>query len=312
MTMRYSIVIVSWNRKQQVLETLRQVLDVSAEDDEVILVDNGSTDGTCAAVCRSFPMVRVVPIERNLGVAAYNRGFALAGGKYVVILDDDSFPQKGSLEVAYEFLEDRSDVGGIAGNIFGGNGRNQTMKFFHNSLPTQPVPVASFVGCGAILRKDVLNALKGYCPGYFLYWNEDELALRLWNSGYPLIFHPEVRFTHLASSKNRTSRRTIFYMLRNGLWFVRTISQGRARLSCVGGLLLAHAVSTIRYPSLAVTYSRAVYEGLSKPVPRVQASSPTRQVFDEYLCSNYGLMAVSQVILKRVWKGLHGFKETGD
>ena len=94
--MRISVVIPSYNRKHTLDRALQSVLDQTSRVDEVILVDDGSTDGSSEMVRQQFPEVIVVK-QPNLGVsAARNRGIAKARCEWIALLDsDDSWlPQK--------------------------------------------------------------------------------------------------------------------------------------------------------------------------------------------------------------------------
>ena len=79
-----TVVVASRNRRADLLATLPR------HEAPVILVDNGSTDGTVDAVRAAHPQVTVLPLERNEGAAARTRGVASAGTEFVAFADDDS------------------------------------------------------------------------------------------------------------------------------------------------------------------------------------------------------------------------------
>jgi glycosyltransferase involved in cell wall biosynthesis len=87
--MQISVVIPSYNRKHTLERALQSVYQQCSEADEVILVDDGSTDGSAAMVARAFPEVKIMR-QPNLGVsAARNRGIEAAGCEWIALLDSD-------------------------------------------------------------------------------------------------------------------------------------------------------------------------------------------------------------------------------
>src|SRR4051812_38364773 len=94
-----TVVVVSRNRRSELLETLGR------HPPPVILVDNGSTDGTADAVERAHPAVQVVRLADNQGATARNLGVALATTPYVAFADDDSWWEPGALDAAAEILD---------------------------------------------------------------------------------------------------------------------------------------------------------------------------------------------------------------
>jgi glycosyltransferase involved in cell wall biosynthesis len=93
-----TVVVVSRNRKSEVLQTLGR------HPEPVILIDNGSTDGTADAVEQLHPTVRVVRLGRNHGATARDLGVALATTPYVAFADDDSWWEPGALDTATRIL----------------------------------------------------------------------------------------------------------------------------------------------------------------------------------------------------------------
>ena len=91
-----SVLIVAWNSREELARTLPALLPELGEGDELIVVDNDSSDGTAAAVLELAPAARVVSPGRNLGFAAgVNAGAAEAEGELLVILNPDAAPRPG-------------------------------------------------------------------------------------------------------------------------------------------------------------------------------------------------------------------------
>ena len=100
-----SVVVPAYNAGPWIAETLRSVLGQSREPDEVVVVENGSTDGTLAELDRFAGRVRVVRMERRGAPAAYNRGFLEARGDYVAMCPADDIWRPRKLEWQVESIE---------------------------------------------------------------------------------------------------------------------------------------------------------------------------------------------------------------
>lgn len=89
---RLSVVLITWNERARLHKCLTSLLPaIDFERHEVLVVDNGSRDGTDEMLASEFPQVRYFPLDRNIGVGpARNRGIALAQGEMIMILDNDT------------------------------------------------------------------------------------------------------------------------------------------------------------------------------------------------------------------------------
>jgi len=222
--MKASFVIVNYNRKDEILLTISKTKDIikyDRENFEIIIVDNASTDGSASAIKNQYPDIVLIENKVNIGAPAWNTGFEKAKGKYFIILDDDSQVDDG-LEEAILYLNEHPNVGVLALNITGGafqtNGWNNLSEY------------AGFIGCGAILRKELYDKIGGYAEWIFLYTNEFEYGIRTMQAGYKIIFFADCHVTHRTSAINRTSKRLITLSFRNELGIVYKYFQKKDRL----------------------------------------------------------------------------------
>jgi GT2 family glycosyltransferase len=207
-----SVVIVSWNRCEELKFTLQEVKKSTYKNLEIIVVDNASTDGTQEMITKNFPEIKFISLNKNIGIGAYNRGFVESNGEYIVVLDDDSHPALDAIEkMVKKFLKDRS-IGGIAFKI---------ISFFTNEDMTKSWKneVTSFWGCGAGVKKEVLDKVGYYDEDFFLYGNEYDLTIRIWDYGYKFVFDDNIVVYHRISKLCRSSGRLVFYTVRNNIWF---------------------------------------------------------------------------------------------
>jgi len=207
-----SIVVVSWNRRDLLRTVLTRIREQGYRNVEVIVVDNASTDGSPEMVRREFPEACLTVQSENLGVGAYNIGFARSGGKYVVGLDDDSWPAADAIGKAVRMMETHGDVGIIAFRILH---PDSGFDFSHD----WPSEVTAMIGCGFMVRRDTLEQAGYYDDSFFLYCNEVDLAIRVWDLGKRVVYAPEIVAYHQASSLHRSPSRTVYYNVRNSMWF---------------------------------------------------------------------------------------------
>jgi GT2 family glycosyltransferase len=218
-----SIVLATRNRRSSVLRALER-LEALPERPPVILVDNASTDGTPAAVRRSFPRVRVVALAINAGPAARNVGAELASTPYIAFNDDDSWWAPGALDCAAEVFEAHPRIALVAARVLVGeeNRPDSTCTAMERSpLPDEGGlpgrPVLGFVACGAVVRRAPFLEAGGFCRRFGVGGEEQLLALDLAAAGWSLRYVPDA-VAHHHPSPARDRKRREATEIRNRLW----------------------------------------------------------------------------------------------
>lgn len=210
---KISVVMVCWNRKDEVRNSLEHLYRSDFSDYEVIVVDNASSDGTSEMILSEFPEVQLLRLEKNIGIAGFNRGFEMAQGKYILVLDDDSYPEQDTIGKGYRYFEKESDdVAIIACRIL------NPLRNNFDSTQNWPHEMITFWGCGAFIRRDVVARLGGYREDFFLYRNEIELSLRFLSYDYITVYEPNLIVYHNKSPMHRSSSRTFRYANRNDIY----------------------------------------------------------------------------------------------
>jgi len=218
-----SVVILCWNRKDDVKESLTRLRGQTYKEMEVIVVDNGSTDGTIAMIEEDFPEVRLLKMPKNMGIEAYNIGFKNAKGEYIVILDDDSFPAEDAIEKMVDKFKNDEKLGIVAfdvRNYFSYDETNKKIEERKNTSAAIQKYLMAFNGAGAGARKDVIEQVGFYPEEFFLYWNEQDLSFRVLDAGYKIEFFSDIVSYHKYSPANRASWRAPFYYTRNAFWLL--------------------------------------------------------------------------------------------
>lgn len=206
------MVMITRNRRASALATLRQLVSLP-ERPPIVVVDNGSCDGTGDWVLREFPTVAVVVLDRNAGAAGRNIGVQRADTPFIAFVDDDSGWLPGSLRRARERLEAAPDVGLLTGRTV--VGPQCVEDPINGQLAASPV--LGFLACAAVVRRDAFLAVGGFHPRYGVGGEEHLLALDLRAAGWRLGYCPDVVARHNPSPRHTRTGRPVV-QLRNELW----------------------------------------------------------------------------------------------
>ena len=264
-----SIVILSWNTRELTRKCLESLLPARAAaaasgppSFEVIVVENGSGDGSAEMVARDFPSVRLLRNEKNEGYArGNNQGIAVATAPLVLLLNSDTEVRPGVLATLVDFLRSSPGYGAVAPRLVHPDGRVQTscMRFpdlrvgflydswferrygrgkhmrryfmedfdhLHDADVEQPP------GACLLVRRDLLNRIGGFDESLFLFFNDVELCRAIADAGFKIRYlaAPEV-LHHVGSSTAKFqdfvaewgTNRVRYYRKRHGLLGVATI-----------------------------------------------------------------------------------------
>ncbi len=203
---------------------------------EIVVVDNGSTDGTAEWLGAEYPATVVVRLSENLGFAeGVNRGAAIAKGELLVFLNNDTFPEPDFLAelieaaggadppdcVAARILNwegDGIEFGGASLNVFGFGAQHSSWQpRFSETKAGDPLPFAC--GGAMLIRADAFRDLGGFDPDYFAYYEDVDLGWRLWLSGRRVVYAPaaEVRHRRHATGERFSTTWRHFHWYRNAL-----------------------------------------------------------------------------------------------
>ncbi|MFQ5766637.1 MAG: glycosyltransferase family 2 protein [Acidobacteriota bacterium] len=219
-----SIIVVTMNRRGEVLALLSGLARVrKAQGDQVVVVDNGSTDGTCEAVQRLHPEVLFLRHEANRGApAARNAGAAASSGNVLIFLDDDSRVEDPAFldRVRTAFRADQL-MGVAAFMILDPASRRPRSFEIPRKLketPTEPFETSHFIAAGCAVRREVYQAVGGMDETLQYGFEELDFSYRAVAAGFRIIYRPEIRMLHNLSGAGRPQGRKIYYFCRNKIW----------------------------------------------------------------------------------------------
>jgi GT2 family glycosyltransferase len=182
----------------------------------VILVDNGSSDGTVAFVGATLPAVTVVSLPTNRGAPARNVGVRLADTPYVAFADDDSWWEAGSLARAVEVLDAHPRAALVAARVLVGADDVEdpicaTMAAAPLGRATDlPGPsVLGFLACAVVVRRSAFLEVGGFDDVVFFGGEEERVALDLAAAGWGMSYVPELVVHHHPSPSRDPHSRTV-------------------------------------------------------------------------------------------------------
>jgi N-acetylglucosaminyl-diphospho-decaprenol L-rhamnosyltransferase len=221
---RFSIVIVHRNGAQMLLNALAALMQAIGEADEIILVDNGSSDDSVEQARLAFPAVLTIENGCNNGFAkACNQGLARARGEFVLFLNNDAFLSPEALDRFVEDFADYPKAALIGGQLVGEDGTNQRsagvaptflseiglirLRYPKVANAEKPVVVETLVGACMAFRRSVADVAGRLDEDFFFYFEETEWCVRLRRKGWQVMVDPRIRIVHLKGASTRAIRR---------------------------------------------------------------------------------------------------------
>lgn len=231
--MELSIIIVNFNTRDLVLECLasveREVAGIGREfATEVFVVDNGSADGSVAAVEETFPTTRVIALKENVGYArGNNAALVQSKGDVVLLLNSDVVLEAGSIRYALDALRNVPSAGAAGIQLLHPDGRLQNSIHAYPSLlrelsptwllealaperfpskrrpRTSPIEVESVLGAALFVKREVLE-LVGLLPeAYFFFLEETDWCLQMRRAGFSVLHVPSARAIHRSGASSK-------------------------------------------------------------------------------------------------------------
>ena len=234
-----SIIIVNWNGKRFLETNLSSVYAQTFQQFEVILIDNGSIDGSVELVRVNFTDVIIIENIENFGLArANNQGIEIARGRYIATLNNDTEVDRDWLKNLAEAAEssgekvgmwapkilsmqERARIDSVGGlliyrdGIARGRGRSEEDKGQYDRMEDILFPSA----CSALYRKDMLNEIGYFDEDFVAYCEDSDLGFRARFAGWNAVSVPDaVVYHHYSGSTGRYSETKAFLVERNHLW----------------------------------------------------------------------------------------------
>lgn len=312
-----SIVIICWNDWKVLENCLRSIFDGTHQIDyEVIVSDNGSTDGSVERVREQFPMVRLVENRANLGFArGNNAGIKEARGEYILILNPDTICHDGSFDRWISYADKHPQAGAFGCRVLNPDGTYQVSA---RPFPTvkRSLLAAFFLyplgrlgsaleatryeawkgdserevdwqsGCCVMFRGELLKNMGGFDEQFFYHFEEVDLCHRVWKAGYSIRFTPAVTITHLGGqSVSRFPLRFALETSRNRYkYFYKYFGEKGARQA--RQVMLMHL--RIRQAGLSLAYLFRRRESLKQRLDTLRTAARWNTLIDPVAYSRTG------------------------
>ncbi len=202
-----SLIIPTYNRREILAETLSRIESLPDDRYEVIVVDNGSTDGT-ATLHRRHPRVRWIELGDNLGAAARNVAATAARGRTLLMLDDDSWPAEGTVSSIVDLFDGDPELGAAACRV-----RLADPPHRHDAGGVPGV----FFNCGGAIRREAFLEVGGFPIDFDYYVEEYDVCCRLLQRGWRVEPHGDLLVWHRRVATNRDNNRMLRLLVRNNL-----------------------------------------------------------------------------------------------
>lgn len=247
--MRLSIVLLTWNSKSFIQDCLDSLLSQIPSDGEIIIIDNGSTDGSKELIRQQYPDALLIENDENRGVGpARNQGLRIAKGEYILVLDIDTIVQPGGIQALVQGMEEHQEVGLSGAKLVGPDGElqytcrnfptvwsklyrqlssslqdrflaDEELRDWDHSIPRY---VGYVIGACQMIRRRAMEEV-GFYDERIFYGPEDvDYCLRMWQSGWRVLYNPEVVIVHLERriTRKRAWRNPLFIVHLKGLvWY---------------------------------------------------------------------------------------------
>jgi GT2 family glycosyltransferase len=293
--MELSVVIVTWNSTEYISDCLESIRRERGDlTVEVIVVDNGSADGTVEMVRQKFPWARLVMNRHNLGYTrACNLGIEGTSGRYVLLLNPDTVMQPGSLPRMIQYMDEHPRLGALGPQLLYPDGSIQfscrqfpsyglmfweftgfsmlfpkshvfgawRMGFFdHQQIRSVDQPM----GACLLLRHTALREVGLLDERFEMFFNDVDLCRRLSSSGWGIVFFPGARVIHDAGSHvRRAYHRMIIASHKDCFRYFRKYHRGL--LDELNLLILGCGLSISLPPRLLMSFLRGMLISPTSP-----------------------------------------------
>jgi hypothetical protein len=223
-----SVLIVHYNTPGLLAQTLRGLRRAAPRlNYEVVVVDNNPKIRVGAVVAKEFPEAKLIVSDRNLGFGAgMNAAMRLAQGRYFFVFNPDIATLPGALEKLVEYLDQAPDVGMVGPRLNHPDGSVQFSCYRFMSpavilyrrlpwlrwLPSARRAIADYLmadwdhqsvrdvdyllGAAMLIRRTAVEAVGGFDPNYFIYFEDQDLCRRFWLAGWRVVYQPAARLIH--------------------------------------------------------------------------------------------------------------------
>jgi GT2 family glycosyltransferase len=276
--MDLSVIIVSWNTKNLLLDCLRSLTSqITLDRNEIVVVDNGSHDGSPDAVRTQFPHVTLIRSDVNRGFsAANNLGLEKSAGRYVILVNPDVLVSPGSLQLMKAYMDENPSVGLLGPRVLNPDGtlqlsctrRPTVWNAFaraiglDNLIPgltyfphdrSRDVEVLS--GCLLMARRKAIHTVGVLDERYFMYAEDKDWCTRFNAAGWKVVYYPRAEIIHFGgSSSSLVPVKSYIQMLDSNVKYWRKHFPRRSQAAYYCILWLHHSLRLCAWSALTLLH----------------------------------------------------------
>lgn len=239
------VAIVNYNTCELLRACLKSVFE--DEPHQVFVVDNASTDGSQLMVQTEFPACKLIANKNNEGYSrAANQAIRASTNKYVLLLNSDTRIPEGTLLALNKYMECYPRVGIAGPRVLGADGHLQPSCFpfptvlflilefsglnrLISRIPlvreisprtcshTRVRAVPWILGAALAIRREAFDAVNGFDPSFFMYFEETDLCYRMWHHGWQIHYTPVISITHLGGASTQQRRTEMVFQFYSSL-----------------------------------------------------------------------------------------------
>jgi GT2 family glycosyltransferase len=222
-----SIIIVAFNNREYLRACLNSLYENAGQRlrYEIFVVDNNSQDQTLQMLQENYPGVQIIDNQENVGFArANNQALRLASGRYLLLLNSDTFVLGGSLEKMLEYMDTHREAGALSPRLLHSDGQTvqrqgggwQKRKW----LAGTPQKVKFISGAAFLIRRETYKNVGGLDENFFFYNEDLDWCRRILHNGWEIHYYPEAAVIHYGGqSTGFLGTRATVEGLRGGLYF---------------------------------------------------------------------------------------------
>lgn len=255
---RVSVIIISKNRKKDLIECLDSYLASTYKPLEIIVVDNASRPPLLTWLPKKYPQVKLVTMESNVGASAgRNKGLEKAKGEYLLFTDDDAYAHRDLVKFLVEIFENKTDAGIVQPLVYDKKKKKMLQGAGHDinlitgrirAWGVKEVDKGQYTGlreipmCGCVwmVKREVFEKIGNYDEDYFIPYEDSDFSLRARKAGYRLYCYSRAKTWHRGHKATFvhpwiewlgvTSPERAFRVARNKMIFMRKHSSFPANL----------------------------------------------------------------------------------
>ena len=243
-TPKVGAIIVTYNRRDDVIECIDSLLKSTYPELTVYVIDNSSEDGTSEAISGQYPQVVLIESNKNLGFSEGNNvvlARALQDGMDAVfLLNDDAVVKDDAIQTLVDVLYQYDEIGVVspkislysdpeviwsAGGVIEPDNGIATQRHYGETDCGQAdsASIVDYaVGCAMLIKSDIVRTVGGIDPRYFMYYEEADWCRRIRDAGYLILYVPKSQVLHKVSLQSNGRNNAPYYMSRNRLLYLRS------------------------------------------------------------------------------------------